>query len=287
MLVDSHAHLDMYSAEELPDVLANARAAGMNAILSIGIGHGPAEMHKALYLAKEHNTPELNLFASAGIHPDEAANADDATLDKLRALLDDPLVIAVGEIGLDYYHVENPPIEVQKRAFRAQMKIAAAAKRPIIIHCRTSELAIPAAKEKFGPADAADDLLTMLETEWAPTGLPGILHCFSGTVEHARRALAIGFYISFAGNVTYPAAQGIRDACVTIPEDRILVETDSPFLAPIPLRGQRNEPAHTAITAKFVAELRGVSEETLRMKTTENFERLFPSTHWRGHHTTA
>lgn len=276
MLVDSHAHLDMYTAEELPAVLTNARTAGMNAILSIGIGHGPAEMHQALDIAKQHSTDELRIFASAGIHPDEAANADEAALAKLRGLLDDPLVIAVGEIGLDYYHVENPPIDVQKKAFHAQMKIAAEAKRPIIIHCRTSELAIPAAKQKFGPADAADDLLTMLETEWAPTGLPGILHCFSGTVEHAKRALAIGFYISFAGNVTYPAAQGIRDACVTIPADRILVETDSPFLAPIPLRGQRNEPAHTAITAKFVAELRGVSEETLRTQTTENFHRLFP-----------
>lgn len=278
MLVDSHAHLDMYSPEDLAGVLANARSAGMNAILSIGIGHGPSEMHQALELAKKHSTPELRIFASAGIHPDEAANADQFALAKLRTLVDDPMCIAVGEIGLDYYHVENPPIEVQKAAFRAQMRVAAEARRPIIIHCRTSELAIPAAKEKFGPADAADDLLSMLETEWAPAGLPGILHCFSGTIEDARRALAIGFYISFAGNVTYPKAQGIRDACVTIPNERILVETDSPFLAPMPLRGQRCEPAYTAMTAKFVAELRGVSEDELRAETTENFHRLFPST---------
>lgn len=278
MLVDSHAHLDMYKADELPQVLENARNAGMSAILSIGIGHGPAEMHQALDLAKKYSTPELRIFASAGIHPDEAANADSFALAKLRTLVDDPLCIAVGEIGLDYYHVENPPIDVQKEAFRAQMKVAAEAKRPIIIHCRTSELAIPAAKEKFGPADAAADLLTMLETEWAPTGLPGILHCFSGTIEDARRAMDLGFYISFAGNVTYPKAQGIRDACVTIPADRILVETDSPFLAPMPLRGQRCEPAYTAMTAAFVAELRGVSEQQLREQTTENFHSLFPST---------
>lgn len=279
MLVDSHAHLDFYEGEDLDQVLANAHAAGLGTILSIGIGNGPSTMHRALDLANTRSTQNVAIFASAGIHPDEAAHADIAALEKLGTLAAQPRCIAVGEIGLDYYHVENPPITVQKEAFRAQLQIAAKVRKPILIHCRTSELAQPAAKEKFGPADAADDLLSILEEEWAPHGIPGVLHCFSGTLEHARRALAIGFYLSFAGNVTYPKSTNIREVAQFAPADRILVETDSPFLAPVPLRGQRNEPAHTAITARFVAELRGITAEALMAQTTHNFHTLFPSTH--------
>jgi len=171
--------------------------------------------------------------------------------------------------------------DIQQAAFIAQLQIAAAARKPILIHCRTSELATPAAKEKFGAADAWEDLLTLLAEYWQPHTLPGIMHCFSGTIEHARRSLDLGFYLSFAGNLTYPAAKTLREAAAFAPADRILVETDAPFLAPIPFRGQRNEPALVAHTAAALAELRNLTPEALAALTTTNFHRLFnlvPST---------
>jgi TatD DNase family protein len=268
----------MYSADELPQVLSRAFAANVKTILAIGIGEGPAEMHEALDIAQSTNSPDLpTIFASAGIHPQEAASATPDALARLAMLAADPRCIAIGEVGLDYYHVENPEPEIQKQAFIAQLEIAAQARKPILIHCRTSELATPA-KQKFGPADAWEDLLTLIGDRWAPNGIGGIMHCFSGTVEHARRSLDLGFYVSLAGNVTYPAAAGIRDAAKFVPADRILVETDAPFLAPIPQRGQRNEPALVAHTAAFVAALLGVTIEDLAARTTANFRTLFPST---------
>ena len=280
MLIDSHCHLDDY--EELSAILANAHSAGVNKLLAIGIGNGPHEMHRALEIAnapRSGNEPQI--FASAGIHPQEAHQATPETLAKLAELAKDPRCIAIGEIGLDYYHADNPGIETQKVAFIAQMRVAAAAGKPITIHCRTSELATPAAKAKFetagNPNLAWDDLLALIAEHWTPTGLPGIMHCFSGNEEQARASLAARFYLSFAGNLTYPKSTTIQAVAASAPADRILVETDTPFLAPIPLRGQRNEPAHTAITAKFLAELRGTTPETIAQQTTSNFHRLFPS----------
>jgi TatD DNase family protein len=236
-------------------------------------------MHQALEIAERTSSTDLpTIFASAGIHPQEAAAATPDALARLAMLAGNPRCIAIGEIGLDYYHVENPEPDVQKQAFLAQLEIAAAAGKPILIHCRTSELATPAAKQKFGPADAWEDLLALIGEHWAPHGIGGIMHCFSGTVEHARRSLDLGFYISLAGNVTYPAAAAIRDAAKFAPADRILVETDAPFLAPIPHRGQRNEPALVAQTAAFVADLRVISIEQLADQTTANFHRIFPAT---------
>lgn len=269
----------MYSSEELTGVLRQALAANVRTILAIGIGDGPAEMHQALEIAEATNSAELPvIFASAGIHPQEAASATPEALERLTGLVRKPRCIAVGEIGLDYYHVDNPEPAVQKQAFVAQMGIAALARKPILIHCRTSELAIPAAKQKFGPADAWEDILELIVEHWAPHGIGGIMHCFSGSVEQARRSLELGFYISLAGNVTYPAAASIREAANFAPADRILVETDAPFLAPVPHRGERNEPALVAQTARFVAELRGESVEQLAAQTTANFRALFPST---------
>lgn len=271
MWVDSHCHLDSY--DDLPRVLANAQAAQVNTLLAIGIGEGPDEMHRALEMAHAH--PQI--FASAGIHPQEAHRADDAALAKLTELVADRRCIAVGEIGLDYYHLENPGISIQQAAFIAQMKIAAAARKPITIHCRTSELATPAAKAKFGAADAWEDLLALIDEHWTPTGLPGIMHCFSGNQQQAERSLAAGFYLSFAGNVTYPKSTTIQEVARSAPADRILVETDAPFLAPGNLRGQRNEPANTALTGEFVAELRGISSADFAAQTTANFFELFSS----------
>ncbi len=282
MLIDSHAHLDLYDEAERDAILRRAHAAGVDTILAIGIGSGPNTMHRALELAGARNLstdPGLpRIFATAGIHPDEAANATPSALEKLSRLLADPLTLAVGEIGLDYYHVENPEPEIQKTAFIAQMKLAAAAGKPIVLHCRTSELATPAAKARFGEADAFEDLLALLTEHWQPTGLPGIMHCFSGTPDQAARSVALGFYLSFAGNLTYSAATQIREAAEAVPLDRILVETDAPFLAPIPHRGERNEPALVTHTAAALAALRRISSEELAAITSANFRTLFPTT---------
>jgi len=272
MLIDSHCHLDDY--EDLPTILANAHAAGVDTLLAIGIGNGPTDMHRALDLANQH--PEI--FATAGIHPQEAHQATPENLAKLARLAEDPRCIAIGEIGLDYYHLSNPDIPTQQAAFIAQLRIAATARKPITIHCRTSELAIPAAKAKYEPADAWDDLLTLIAEHWTPTGLPGIMHCFSGNEQQAEASLAAGFYLSFAGNLTYPKSASIQAAAASAPADRILVETDAPFLTPIPLRGQPNEPANTALTAKFLATLRNTTSEAIAAQTTTNFHTLFPTT---------
>ena len=276
MLIDSHCHLDDYA--DLPAILARAREAGVGKLLAIGIGDGPDTMHRALDLAHQH--PQI--WATAGIHPQEAHQATPPNLAKLAALAQDPRCLAIGEIGLDYYHLDNPDIPTQQAAFIAQMKIAAAARKPITIHCRTSDLAIPAAKAKYepygGPAAAWEDLLRLIAEHWTPTGLPGIMHCFSGNEDQAARSLAAGFYLSFAGNVTYPKSTTIQTVAASAPADRILVETDAPFLAPIPLRGQTNEPAHVAHTARFVAALRSITPEELAESTTTNFGALFPQT---------
>ncbi len=278
-IVDSHAHLDFPSyADDLPQVLSRAAEADVHTILAVGIGDGPQTMHRARDLARRSqqqpsSTPRI--FASAGIHPQEAAHATPNALEKLRELAADPLVIAIGEIGLDYYHADNPDIATQQAAFLAQMRIAVEARKPILIHCRTSELATPEAKSRFGTADAQADLLRLIGEHFAPHGIGGVMHCFSGTPQHARQALELGFHLSFAGNLTYARFQHIRDAALIIPLDRILVETDAPFLAPQPHRGDRNEPARTRVTAQFLADLRGLPLETIADATTQNFRALF------------
>lgn len=280
-LIDSHAHLDMIPADQLPGVLERAWAAEVRTILAIGIGEGPETMHRALEIAgtltgATHHTPEI--YASAGIHPQQAHQATPEALAQLTSLSRRARCIAVGEIGLDYYHADNPEIPTQQAAFIEQLAVAAEARKPILIHCRTSELARPDAKARYGAADAWEDLLTLITEHWQPHGLPGIMHCFSGTVEHARHSLDLGFYLSFAGNLTYPAASAIREAAAFAPADRILVETDAPFLAPIPFRGMTNESAYVAHTAAALAQLRAISQEDLAAQTTANFHTLFPTT---------
>jgi TatD DNase family protein len=271
LLIDSHAHLDSERYEgELFEVLQRARAAGIGAILSIGIGEGPSEMHNAARICRAWNElPESSrllpkLYASAGIYPHNSHEADEAALAKLDALLTEPEVIACGEIGLDYYH-QGSPHETQKRVFVRQMEIAAERKRPIIIHCRP----------KDGDNGCWEDTLALLSEHWGKTSLGGILHCFSGDSEHADRAIDLGFMISFAGNLTYPKAQPLREVAAKVPLNKLLVETDAPFLAPIPNRGQRNEPAWVTHTAAALAELHGISAEEMALATTKNFERLF------------
>lgn len=272
MLIDSHAHLDSprYAADR-EAMLIRARQAGVGLVLSIGIGEGPAEMHQALGLCREFNGRRQNganlptLYASAGIYPHNTTEADEGALAKLDALLAEPEVIACGEIGLDYYH-EGAPHEVQRAVLIRQLEIAAARKRPILIHCRgTNE-----------STDAWSDLFLVLEERWRPTGLGGIMHCFGAGWEQARRSLDLGFLVSFAGNLTYPKAQPLRDVAARMPLDGILVETDAPWLAPAPHRGQRNEPAMVVETAQVLASILNVTPDEISSATTTNFFRLFP-----------
>jgi TatD DNase family protein len=270
MLTDSHAHLDSarYDADR-ETMLKAALQAGVGTVLSIGIGDGPDTMHRALDLCREYagRTDVPQLYATAGVHPDDAAKLDMPALDKLNKLLAEPEVIACGEIGLDYYW-DTAPRAVQQEAFIEQMECAAGHRLPIIIHCR--------AAERAGTGDTAawDDTLDLLDRHWRQTGLGGILHCFAGTAEHARRAIDWGFLISFAGNLTFPKAQAIRDAAQALPLSSMLVETDAPFLAPVPMRGQRNEPAYVTGTAAKLAELLNVDAKEIAQITTHNFEKL-------------
>jgi TatD DNase family protein len=266
-LVDSHAHLDSprYDADR-EELLQRAWQQGVRTVLSIGIGEGPDTMQQALELSRScAGKPGIpRVLATAGIHPHEAQLADQAALAKLDDLLANPDVLAVGEIGLDYYY-DHSPRPQQKQAFAQQMEVAAAKRRPIIIHCRPSD----------GSSNAWDDTLEMIETNWVKTGLGGILHCFTGEWEHAKRALDCGFLISFAGNITFPRAENIREVAARVPLDRMLIETDAPFLAPLPYRGKRNEPAWVGRVADKLAEVRGVTAEQVASSTANNFFRFF------------
>jgi len=247
-------------------MLARAQAAGVGVVLSIGIGERPSEMHQARDLCREFNgRPGLpRLYASAGIYPHSTTEADEAAFGKLDSLLSEPEVIACGEIGLDYYH-EGAPRDVQRRGLIRQLEIAVARKRPVLIHCRgTNE-----------SADAWDDLFLVLDEVRGRTGLGGIMHCFGGGWEQARRSLEMGFLVSFAGNLTYPKAQPLRDVAARMPLDGILIETDAPWLAPAPDRGKRNEPAFVVRTAQTLAEAMGREADEIAAATTKNFNRLF------------
>jgi TatD DNase family protein len=265
MYVDSHAHLEGSKFDsDREAVLSRAREAGVEKILLIGSGTGPGTYDCAVKLAeqKHENAPEL--FATLGVHPHEASLVGEADYAEMEALARNPKTIAWGEIGLDYYY-DHSPRDVQKQVFIRQMELARAAKLPIVIHCRPSD----------NSENAWDDTLALIREHWSSSGISGILHCFTGELHHMRAALDMGFMISFAGNVTFPKALNIREAAKQCPLDRMLIETDSPFLAPVPHRGKRNEPAFVTHTAKHVAEVRGVPLEELAAATTSNFKRFF------------
>jgi TatD DNase family protein len=264
MFVDSHAHLDgelFDSDREL--VIARAREAGVETIVAIGNGDGPAHVDCGIQLAEKYDF----IYATLGIHPHEARLADEAAYQNMERLARHPKVIAWGEIGLDYFY-DHSPHDVQKEVFIRQMELAAAAKLPIVIHCRPSEAS----------DDAWEDCLGLMRSHWAANGLGGILHCFTGSWAQAKSALDMGFMISFAGNVTFPKAQQIRDAALEVPLDRLLIETDSPYLAPVPHRGKRNEPAFVTETARKLGELRGLTGEEIGRQTTRNFYSFFKLT---------
>ena len=267
MLIDSHAHLDSDRyAEDRAAMLTRAWEAGVGAVLAIGIGEQAGGMHRALDICRQFNgQPQMpRLYASAGIYPHNTHEADEAVFAKLDSLLAEPEVIACGEIGLDYYH-EGAPHPAQREGLIRQLEIAASRKRPILIHCRP----------KDGVTDAWDDLFEILDSHWRTTGLAGVMHCFGGGWEQARRSLDLGFLVSFAGNLTYPKAQPLRDVAARLPLDSVLVETDAPWLAPAANRGKRNEPAWVTQTAQTLAALLGVTQEEIASATTKNFFRLF------------
>jgi TatD DNase family protein len=261
MFVDSHAHLEghRYDADR-EQVIARAQEAGVETIVAIGNGDGPANFDCGILLAEKYDF----MYATIGIHPHEARLADQAAFDRMQEIARRPKVIAWGEIGLDYYYGHSPR-ELQQEVFVRQMELAHAAKLPIVIHCRPSDRS----------ENAWDDCLRLIREQWAASGLGGILHCFTGNTAQAKRALDMGFMISFAGNVTFPKAQPIREVALEVPLDRMLIETDSPYLAPIPHRGKRNEPAFVKEVARQIGELRGSSAEEIGQQTTRNFCRLF------------
>ena len=264
MYIDSHAHLDgSQFAQDHAEVLQRAREAGLERILAIGSGTGPGTYDCALKIAEQHDW----IFASTGLHPHEASVATESDYEEMSRLAQYEKIIAWGEIGLDFFY-DHSPREVQKEVFRRQVALARAAELPIIIHCRPSS----------NSENAWDEALEILRRDWAAAGLSGILHCFTGEWKHAHAALEMGFYISFAGNVTFSKAENIRNAAKQVPLDRMLIETDSPYLTAVPNRGKRNEPAFVVNTADAIARLRETTKEEIGQRTAENFYTLFPKT---------
>jgi TatD DNase family protein len=253
-LVDSHCHLDnpQFNADR-EAVIEHALAAGVERMVAIGTGTGPPDLEAGVRLAGQYPC----FYATVGVHPHDAHKASGETYRRLSELLAHPKVVALGEIGLDY-HYDHSPRDVQRDVFVEQMRVARDARKPIVIHTR----------------EAWEDTLALIEQHWSPAGLPGIMHCFSGTTAEAERCIALGFYLSFGGIVTFPKALDLQDAVRRAPLDRIIVETDAPYLAPVPNRGKRNEPAFMIQTARKVAELRGETLETIAAATSANFNRI-------------
>lgn len=252
--VDSHCHLDdqQFSADR-DAVIARAREAGLKYMLSIGTGDGPPDLEVAIRLADVYSF----VFATVGIHPNDTQKLNLNTFENLRSLLHHPKVKAVGEIGLDYHW--GVPKEAQVPVFCKQLELAAEHHMPVVIHTR----------------DAWDDTLTILRTLWAPTGLPCIMHCFTGDPAQARECVDLDFFLGYGGVATFPKSAEIREAARITPASRMLIETDAPYLAPVPYRGKRNEPSYVVHTARVIAEVRGVTLEELAAQTTSNFERVF------------
>jgi TatD DNase family protein len=260
-LVDSHCHLDdaQFNADRAT-VIQRAREAGLKYVLSIGTGDGPPDLAVAIRQADEHDF----VYATVGVHPNDAPKIKDGTFKDLESLLRHPKVKAIGEIGLDYHW--GLPKEVQMPVFVQQLEIAAAAHMPVVIHTR----------------DAWADTIDVLRAHWAHRGLPGIMHCFTGDAAQARECLDMGFYLAFGGVTTYPKAGEVREAARIVPADRLLLETDAPYLAPVPHRGKRNEPTFVVHTAAALAKAREQDLEQLAAVTTDNFERLFGFTSYTG-----
>jgi len=252
-LVDSHCHLDdsQFDADR-EETIGRARAAGIDRMLAIGTGSGPPDLEVAVRLAEKY--PFLS--ATVGVHPHDASKATPEVLAQLRQLAGHPKVLAIGEIGLDY-HYDLSPRDVQRSVFEQQLEIAAGAAKPVVIHTR----------EAWG-----DTLALLRDGRALPHG--GIMHCFTGDRRQAREALDLGLHIAFGGVLTFVKADAVREAARMVPENHLLIETDCPYLAPVPYRGKRNEPAFIIEVVRRLAEVRGRTPGEIAGITTDNFERL-------------
>jgi TatD DNase family protein len=253
MLVDSHCHLDFPDfATELDAVVERARTAGVGRIVTISTR---VRQHAAVLAIAERYA---NVYCSVGTHPHHAHEELDITVEHLVALTRAAKIVAIGEAGLDY-HYSDSSRDAQEQGFRAHVAAARQTGLPLVIHSRDADL----------------DMAAILEEETGKGAFPAVLHCFTGGRELAQRAIALGLYISFTGILTFKKSEDLRLIAAALPPDRILVETDAPYLAPGPHRGKRNEPAYVVETAKTLAAVRGVSNEEIARQTTENFYRLF------------
>ncbi len=251
--VDSHCHIDMPQFDEDREVVvARARAAGVRELLIVGGMDENGGHQRALRVAQALGQP-----ASAGLHPHEAKLADEGTYDELLGLARERRIVAIGEVGLDF-HYDHSPRPLQREAFRRQVRLARVAGLPVIVHTRQADEETAAILEEEGAAEVG-----------------GVIHCFAGGEELARRALALGFYISFSGIVAFPRTEVIRRVAREVPLDRLLVETDAPFLAPPPHRGKRNEPAFVVEVLRTVAALRGQPVHEVGLAALKNYGRLF------------
>ena len=257
MFIDSHCHIDgpEYDADR-DEVIARAREAGVTTMLNVGTGDPHSGVfERSVALAEQH--PEI--YCAIGVHPHDAKLFDEPAQQRLIDLAkQSSRVVAWGEIGLDY-HYDHSPREVQRDVFRRQLGIARELKLPVVIHSRAAD----------------EDTIEILREELSDYNRAGVLHCFGGSLEMAEQAIELGFFISFAGNLTFKKAEDLRAIARQLPIDRLLVETDCPYLTPVPFRGKRNEPARVVETGKFLAELRGVALEEVGRITSENFARLF------------
>jgi TatD DNase family protein len=258
-LIDSHCHLELADfttdgGDERPAVIARARTAGVTQMVCVGSGSSLAQVENAVALAEAHPF----IFAAVGIHPHDAARMPPEALARIGELAHHhPRVVAVGETGLDFYY-DHSPHDAQVAVLRAFVALARSARKPLSLHIR----------------DAHDEALTLLAAERVGE-IGGVVHCFTGTRAQAERYVGLGLHISFSGVITFKSAEPIREAARAVPLDRVLVETDCPFLAPVPMRGRRNEPAYVVHTAERLAELRGLEPAELAATTTANARRLF------------
>ena len=257
MFIDSHCHIDgpEYDADR-EEVIARALDAGVTTMLNVGTGDpNSGAFERAVELAKQHE----HIYAAIGVHPHDAKLFDEAAEARLTNLVkQNSKVVAWGEIGLDY-HYDHSPREVQREIFMRQLRIARSLDLPVVIHSR----------------EADDDTIDLLRDELTEYPRAGVLHCFGGSLQMARAAIELGFFISFAGNLTFKKAEDLRDIARQLPLDRLLIETDCPYLTPVPYRGKRNEPARVLETAGCLAALHGKELEEIGRITSENFRQLF------------
>jgi TatD DNase family protein len=257
MFIDSHCHIDgpEYDSDR-EEVIARARDAGVSFMLNVGTGDpNSGAFERAVELAEKHS----EIYAAVGVHPHDAKLFDDAAEQRLLNLLgQSKRVIAWGEIGLDY-HYDHSPRETQRDVFRRQLRLARENNLPVVIHSR----------------EADDDTITILREELTGYKRAGVLHCFGGSLAMAQAAIELGFCISFAGNLTFKKAEDLREVARQLPLGRLLIETDCPYLTPVPFRGKRNEPARVVETARFLASLHSEELEAIARITSENFTKLF------------